>query len=50
MTAPVAGLTTSKLWPSAAPTDSPPMIIRASMGLGSVDLGVGCDSVVMVRR
>ena len=32
MTLPVAGLTTSNVWPSAASTDSPPMIIRAVVG------------------
>ncbi len=36
MTLPVAGLTTSNVWPSAASTGSPPMIIRAAVGaLGS---------------
>ena len=30
MTAPLAGLTTSKVCPSAASTDSPPMTIRAA--------------------
>ena len=32
MTRPLAGLTTSKVWPSAASTVSPPMTMRAVVG------------------
>jgi hypothetical protein len=49
MTAPLAGFTTSNVWPSAASTDSPPMTIRrllmAVEGVGSMamrrNLGLG---------
>ena len=48
MTSPVAGLTTSKVWPSAASTCSPPMIIFTLTGVAVVVAGA-CDSVVMRR-
>ena len=48
MTFPVAGLTTSNVWPSAASTDSPPMTIWARIGSSSEPRSmVACSSDVM---
>src|SRR5436309_135881 len=46
---PIAGLTTSNVWPSAASTDSPPITIRATVGpAAAASMGARC-SVVMGR-
>src|SRR2546426_5286984 len=44
---PVAGLTTSKVWPSAASTDSPPMTIRVVVGVSvAAASGARCSVVI----
>ena len=48
-TAPVAGLTTSNVWPSAASTASPPMTIRAVVGPALAAASGVCCSVVIGR-
>ena len=40
MTPPVAGFTTSNVWPSAASTDSPPMTMRVVTGVVEAAVGV----------
>ena len=47
MIEPVAGLTTSNVWPSAASTVSPPMTIWAAVGAGALEGWLVCDWVVI---